>query len=608
MIALQFVPYTIPLLVSGLITVALGVMVWNRRPGAGVVSFVILMAAISLWTLAYVVELTVVGLPEKMLMVFTEYVGVAFIPTMSLIFILEYVGLGRWITRRNVILLLIIPAIFVIGTATNGAHYLVWKTITLETVDGAAYMVSSKGAIFWLNTAYSYLALLVATILLLRAVIRYPETYRGQIALMVCGILPPWITNIIYLLAFDLFRTLDPTPFAFAATGLFFGWSLIRYRLLDIVPVARETVIESMRDAMIVLDRHGRIVDINPAALGVIGRKAKSDAIGKSLTQLLPAQRELIQKYADKEDLQTEVVFDNPDGTQRFYELLLSPLRDRNGTLTGRIVVLRDIGELRKSALQIQRQNESLTQANHELTTARAQAEAANQLKSQFLANMSHELRTPLNAILGFAQLALAGAVGELTEPQRKTQERIVANGEHLLRLINEVLDLSRIEAGKMEINPQPFDVRAMLDEVVLQNRVLADQKKLALELSLDPALPPVLVADHERIKQILINLIANGIKFTDAGCVRLDVRKNGETTWTLTVSDTGIGILPAMQAMIFEEFRQLDAGTSRQYGGTGLGLAIARRFAQLMGGTITVTSTPGVGSTFTGKLYNRLG
>jgi len=267
----------------------------------------------------------------------------------------------------------------------------------------------------------------------------------------------------------------------------------------------------------------------------------------------------------------------------------------------GRVVfkgILFDITDRRRAEEQVQRQNEALVKANRELAVARRQAEVASKLKSQFLATMSHELRTPLNAIIGYTQLQLAGMVGEMTPEQQAYQERILVNAQHLLHLINEVLDLSKIEAGRLELAEKPFSLRACLGEVMTQNKVLADSKGLAFTLEVDERLPETIIGDYGRVKQIIINLVSNAIKFTDQGSVTVRAELADANTWRISVIDTGVGIPPHQQEVIFDEFLQAENGLDR--GGTGLGLAIVRKLVLTMRGNIRLSSEVGRGSTFT--------
>jgi signal transduction histidine kinase len=232
------------------------------------------------------------------------------------------------------------------------------------------------------------------------------------------------------------------------------------------------------------------------------------------------------------------------------------------------------------------------------------QLEAANRHKSQFLASMSHELRTPLNAILGLTEMMVTNAPRFGTEKAAEPLRRVHRAGTHLLGLINQVLDLSKIEAGKLDLNPDSVNLAPLIDEVIGTARQLAEQNKNRLVVEAQEKLG-TLTADSMRLKQILLNLLSNACKFTRQGEVALRVRRvaDGGNWVEFAVSDTGIGMTPEQQTKLFEEFTQADSSTAQRYGGTGLGLAITRKLARMMGGDVTVESTPGKGSVFAVRL-----
>jgi signal transduction histidine kinase len=232
------------------------------------------------------------------------------------------------------------------------------------------------------------------------------------------------------------------------------------------------------------------------------------------------------------------------------------------------------------------------------------QLQLASEHKSQFLASMSHELRTPLNAVIGLTEMMVTNAARFGTEKALEPLRRVNAAGTHLLSLINEILDLSKIEAGKLELNPEPVNLARLIDEVIGTAGQLAEKNQNRLVVEAQENLG-ALTADSMRLKQILLNLLSNACKFTKEGEVALRVRKvaDGRDWVELAVADSGIGMTAEQQAKLFQDFTQADSLTARRYGGTGLGLAITRKLARMMGGDVTVTSEPGKGSVFTVRL-----
>ena len=249
--------------------------------------------------------------------------------------------------------------------------------------------------------------------------------------------------------------------------------------------------------------------------------------------------------------------------------------------------------KVRDATAELVRQNELLRRSHIAL-------EQASALKSQFLANMSHEFRTPLNAILGYTSMLLKGVSGEMTAQQRRNLERIDSNSHHLLSIINDILDISRIEAGKMPLHFEEFELRTLLNELFAELEPLIQKARLQTLTELLPGLPP-LYSDRQKVKQIVLNLLTNAIKFTPQGCVKVRVRADDERReMRIAVQDTGIGVAPQDREKVFEDFRQADNSVTREYGGAGLGLAICRRLASMLGGRIELESQLGRGSTFT--------
>ncbi len=295
-----------------------------------------------------------------------------------------------------------------------------------------------------------------------------------------------------------------------------------------------------------------------------------------------------------------------------FRALLVVPLLSPDGIIGALVVRRREPGEFPKSSVDLLQtfgaQSVLAIQNAHlfaEVEEKGRQLELASQHKSQFLANMSHELRTPLNAIIGLTEMMFTNQTRFGTEKASEPLRRVHRAGTHLLGLINQVLDLSKIEAGKLELSPESTSLGPLVDEVIGTARQLAEGNKNRLVMEMPSNIAPVMI-DPMRLRQILLNLLSNACKFTKEGEVALRVRKvlDGRASWIeLAVTDTGIGMTPEQQAKLFEEFTQANSSTARRYGGTGLGLAITRKLARMMGGDVTVTSEAGKGSTFTVRL-----
>ncbi len=256
--------------------------------------------------------------------------------------------------------------------------------------------------------------------------------------------------------------------------------------------------------------------------------------------------------------------------------------------------------ELEQINSQLEEQTQALERQRDDLSVARRDLQRTNDYKSEFLANMSHELRTPLNSSLILAKLLADNRDGNLTAEQIKFAQTIYAAGNDLLTLINDILDLSRIEAGKLDVRPENLTVARAVDDLVNTFGPIARERRLNLDMSVAEGVPETIFTDSTRLQQILKNLLANALKFTEQGGVTLHVRPAGEGRLAFEVRDTGIGIAPDQHQVIFEAFRQADGTTNRKYGGTGLGLSISRDLARLLGGELSVDSAPGRGSTFT--------
>ena len=354
----QYTPYVLPSLVAAAVSAALALYTWQRRPAPGATPFALLMVAVVVWSLGHALELGSTDLLTKGFWTKIEFLGVAFVPVMWLAFALQHTGREKWLTTRNLVLLAIEPLVTLLLHWTNEVHGLIARDVRLDTSGSLPVLDFTYGAGFWVHTAYSYLLLLLGTFVLLQALIRSPRLYRGQAGTVLIAALAPWVGNVLYISGLSPFPYLDLTPFAFTITGLAVAWGLFRFRLLDIVPMARDTVIESMSDGVIVLDTQNRIVDLNLAAQRITSRPA-SEAIGQPSAQVFSAWPDLVERYRDVAEAREEFVLGEGEA-QHCFDLHISPLYDRGGRLTGRLVVWRDITERKRAEEALQRQREEL--------------------------------------------------------------------------------------------------------------------------------------------------------------------------------------------------------------------------------------------------------
>jgi PAS domain S-box-containing protein len=380
-------------------------------------------------------------------------------------------------------------------------------------------------------------------------------------------------------------------------------------------------IIDSVADPIIVTDPSGGTVLMNAPAEELFTVASDSPDAAMRTVQANDAHFSsfvsglLVGETGPGEIRRGEIGLINPNsGASIPVEAIAGKVMTEAGELTAVVTILHDRTEALERArlfeqlkiasdelqMRVQAATAELAQQNELLRRQALELEQASRLKSQFLANMSHEFRTPLNAILGYTHMLLQGVAGELLPSVKRQLQRIDSNGRHLLTIINEILDITRIEAGAMPVQIAEFDLNELVPEVMAELDPVIARSKLVVTPRLHPEMPEV-ESDRQKVKQIVVNLLSNALKFTHQGGIQIAVGYHEkERMASISVTDTGIGIAPEHHLRVFEDFRQVDDSPSRQYGGTGLGLAICRRLAQALGGRITLNSNLGEGSTFT--------
>src|SRR5258708_1541010 len=386
-----------------------------------------------------------------------------------------------------------------------------------------------------------------------------------------------------------------------------------------------DLIIDSVADPILVTDQEGDIVLMNTPAERLFNAPGLEDeaalrrvrANGANLTSFVSN----VLTRSGEQRYRGEIQLTDPlTGRGLPVEAVAGTILSEQGELMWVVTILHDLTEalekarlyeqLKQASVELERKVQEATaelaQQNELLRRQHIALEQASALKSQFLANMSHEFRTPLNAILGYTHMLLNNVTGPVTDPQRKSLSRIDSNARHLLALINDILDITRIEAGRMPLNATTFGVGELFDEVQSELEAIIKRSNLAVSTRVRGTVPPVR-SDRQKVKQIVLNLLSHALKFTPAGSVPMTAVYDARVRQVaIAVKDTGVGIPEGDQVKVFEDFRQLDSSPARGYGGTGLGLSICRRLAQILGGTIDLHSTLGRGPTFTLRLPAR--
>lgn len=576
----ETVAYSVPVLLGGVLAAFLAWTGWRRRAVPGGSFFALLMAGVSLWSIAYAFELNAASLGAALFWSNLLWVGVAVVPTAWLLFVLDHTGHGRRLTRKVVGLASIPPLLAAALALSNPFHQLLRERVWMESRGAYELYAYTRGPAFWWITGYSHLLLLAGTVLLLTSLERAPRPYRRQAKTLGAAALLPWVVNVFQLTSLAPEHSIDITPFGFIASGGLIGWALFRLGLLDLVPVAHEAVIESMADGVLVLDAGSRVVDMNPATAAIVGRSA-AEAIGKPVASLLTGRPDLLERYGGVLEARDEIALTR-EGVQRFYELRISPLRGRGEQPSGRLVVLREVTERRQAeeAVRHAQKMESLGVLSR---------------------GVAHTFNNILAVIIGNASLAERKLAAD--SPSAEHVAKITKAAERAARIVHQMMTFS----GGDPVSASLLDISDLIGQS-LDLFQAAVPTRIRVVCDLAAGLPGIL-ADPRHLQEALIHLLANAAEglHDRPGTVVLRTSAQDDAAssgWTfgdepgpgpfvaVDVTDDGPGIPSHILPRIFDPF------FTTHFEGRGLGLAAVRGMVRAHSGAVRVRTEAGLGTT----------
>ena len=550
----------LPLPIAGAISATLALLAWKRRSSPGAVPLIILALAATVWILGYAMELGSGVQATKVLWAKAQYLGIVTVPTAWLAVTLHYTGRESWLGSRALVLLAIVPLTTLLLTWTTEAHGLIWSDIGLDTSGSLLVLDLTHGTAFWVYVLYSYGLMLLGSIFLADSLLHSPRLYWAQATALLVSVLAPWVASLAYGAGLSPVPLLDPTPFAFIISGLALGWAVLRVRLLDLAPVARNTVFENVNDGVLVLDALGRVVDSNPAVHEIIA-DGPASVVGRSITQVWPDGPALLLT-SEATTLQHVEYSLGQREEQRCFEVTNLPLHDRSGRLVGRLIVFHEVTER-------QRAEEELRRRGEEIRNLSSLAIAAQEEEREWIAIELHDRVAQL--IVAFSlQLQSLQKIDPGNELTHQTAERVVAMADQALwetrHIMNELYPTTLEDLGIVSVVHETL--RQLERDIGCRSNFQVDQ------------LPKLPRAVEITLYRVCNEALAN-VK-THSCAKNVQVHLSCSNRWVdLVVVDDGIGFDPT------------DKTLYKRVGG----LLSMRRRVELMGGTLRVTSTPNSGT-----------
>jgi len=568
----QFNIFSIVLLVSGVVAILISAWVFMRSGGM-LRWFSYMMFCIAAWAITYGLELASTSLDQMLFWINLEYVGITLLPACWIVFIIFFIGKDDWLTVPNWILIFAFPFITMLLVWTNQWHHLHYQSVSLATLGEYTLLDIDTGPWYLIFTVYFYILLALGTFLLARKFRIADRIYRQQNSIIILAAFIPWIVNLLYLVGFRPYEHIDLTPYAFICTSFLLAYGLIKFRLFNVIPIAREKIIEDMRSGMLVLDSKNRIVDLNTEMRRLFNNDVS--LVGKPFKELL--SHEFLLHNAVVERLNTTIKLQI---NEHYYEVQITPLFQKNTAFSGAILLFRDTTANRLAEEKLEEQAKSL--------------QSINQTKDKLFSVVAHDLRGPMVSLVEVMRLMEDGTIS--AQEFKSYMPLFSKNLYSTYALLENLLVWSRSQMKGEKLILESFNLYDLLQEKLENWETTAASKNISIHC--DPSSKLMVFADREMIKIVLRNLMANALKFTSSGGKIGITAQLIDGMVKLCVNDTGTGISEENQKKLFNGTQFTTKGTSNEKG-TGLGLMLCKDFVEKNGGQIWVESELGKGSKF---------
>ncbi|MFY7734214.1 MAG: histidine kinase N-terminal 7TM domain-containing protein [Bacteroidia bacterium] len=569
----DFNVFALVLLIIGSANLFLAVILFQRN-GEIVKWFASLMFFISLWSIAYSFELASSTLEQMLFFIKVEYLGIAFLPAIWVVFVLHFVNKAEWLTKANLSLIFFISIIEFTLVISNNYHKLQYKTVTIDNSDGIPLLSFSPGIVYIIHTVYFYCMLIFGMYLLINTLVKGYFIYKKQYISIILAALIPWITNLIYIVGYRPFGHIDLTPYAFIITSSTIAFSLLRHSLFNLIPIAREKVIENMSEGVIIIDSQHRILDINSVVLKFLNA-THNEIIGKNLLEIIDDKALLTEHLQAANGIHFTINTHN-----RKFDITANEINPMKGVYKGSLLIFRDITESELAKEKLEKQTKEL--------------EELNRLKDKLFSIIAHDLKAPFASLVSMLRIVNDNDISP--EEFKAYLPKLTENVDYTSTLLENLLNWSKSQIDAVKVVVEPILLKDLVEvEITFFNKLSAEKN---IQIINEITNYYLINADRNTVQLVFRNLFSNAIKFCKSGdsiIVSTQIINDKET---VIFKDTGIGMSADKVEKLFGSETFTTFGTDNEKG-TGLGLLLCKDFLNKTGGKIHVESEVGVGTTF---------